>query len=171
MKIPQVINRFNLYRSGTKLIGISGEVELPEVTTLTDTIEGAGTGGNLEIPVIGLTDAMEMKIPYVTLSKDAFSMMNPNEATDLTLNGAIQCMDSGSGKIAYSQMSISVRGIVKSFAPGTVKAGGKMDSNVTLSLSYYKIVIDETTMLEIDKLNSVYIVNGTDVLKNVRNMC
>lgn len=46
-----------------------------------------------------------------------------------------------------------------------------MESSVTLSLSYYKIVIDGTTMLEIDKLNGVYIVNGEDVLREVRNMC
>ena len=67
MKIPQVINRFNLYRNGTKLIGTSGEVELPEVTNLTDTIEGAGTGGNLEIPVIGLTDTMDIQIGRLCL--------------------------------------------------------------------------------------------------------
>ena len=95
---PQVINRFNLYRNGSVLIGISGEVELPEVTNLTDTLEGSGTGGNLEVPVIGLTDTMDMKIPYTTLSKSAFAMMDPNETVDLMLNGAIQGMDSGSGK-------------------------------------------------------------------------
>lgn len=171
MKIPQVINRFGLYRGGTKLIGTSGEVELPEVTNLTDTIEGAGTGGNLEIPVIGLTDAMDIKIPFTTLSKDAFSIMNPGEAADLLLNGAIQCMDTGTGKVGYSQMSVAVRGTVKAFSPGTVKAGGKMDSNVTLSLSYFKITIDGSVMLEIDKLNGVYVVNGEDILKEVRNMC
>ena len=68
-------------------------------------------------------------------------------------------------------MSVSVRGLVKTFTPGTVKAGAKMESSVTLSLSYYKIVIDGTTMLEIDKLNGVYIVDGEDILKEVRNMC
>lgn len=171
MKVPQVINKFNLYRNGTKLIGTSGEVELPEITNLTDTIEGAGTGGNLEVPVIGLTDTMDMQIPFTTLSRDAFSLMNPGETADLALNGAIQCMDGGTGKVGYSQMSVSVRGLVKTFTPGTVKAGAKMESSVTLSLSYYKIVIDGTTMLEIDKLNGVYIVDGEDILKEVRNMC
>ena len=111
MKIPQVINRFNLYRNGTKLIGTSGEVELPEVTNLTDTVEGAGTGGNLEIPVIGLTDTMDIQIPYTTLSKDAFSMMNPNEAADLLLSGAIQGMDSGTeGRLYAAQYCGSRRG-------------------------------------------------------------
>lgn len=171
MKIPQVINRFNMYKNGSKLVGVSGEVSLPEITHLTDTIEGAGTGGNLEIPVIGLLDTMDMEIPYVTLSKEAFAMIDPGESTDLMLSGAIQCMDSGTGKVGYSQFSVAVRGLVKAFSPGSAKAGAKMESKVTLSLSYYKIVIDGTTMLEIDKLNGVYIVNGKDVLKEVRNMC
>lgn len=171
MDIPQVINRFNLYRNGTKLIGISGEVELPEVTNLTDTIEGAGTGGNLEVPVIGMTDTMDIEIPYTALSKDAFAMMDPNEATDLLLSGAIQGMDSGTGKICYTQISISVRGVVKTFKPGRVKAGAKMESSVTLSLSRYKIAIDGMVMLEIDKLNDVYDVNEKDVMGEVRKMC
>ena len=41
MKIPQVVNRYNLYRKGTKLVGLTGEVELPAVTMVTDTLEGA----------------------------------------------------------------------------------------------------------------------------------
>lgn len=171
MKLPQVINRFNLYKNGNRLIGVAGEVELPEVTNLTDTIEGAGTGGNLEIPVIGLVDTMEMKIPFTSLGKEAFLFMDPTESADLTLNGAIQCTDSGTGKIGYSQLSIAVRGIVKTFTPGNAKAGAKMDSSVVLSLSYYKIIIDGKTMLEIDKLNNVYIINGKDILQEVRNMC
>lgn len=171
MMTPQLINRFNIYRNGTKLIGVSGEVELPEVTNLTDTIEGAGTGGNLEVAAIGLTDKMDIKIPYVTLGEDIFTMMNPNEATDIMLSGAIQGTDNATGKIVYSQVSISVRGTVKTFTPGSVKAGAKMESSVTLALSRYKIVVDGITKLEIDKMNNVYTVNGVDVLKEVRNMC
>ena len=52
-----------------------------------------------------------------------------------------------------------------------MKSGAKMGSGVTLGLSYYKIVLDGKTMLEIDRFNGVYIVNGKDILKDVRNMC
>ena len=71
----------------------------------------------------------------------------------------------------YQNVSISVRGILKQFSPGTMKSGGRMDSSVTLGLSYYKIVLGSKTMLEIDRLNGVYIINGKDVLKEVRDMC
>ena len=171
MKIPQVVNRYNLYRKGTKLVGLTGEVELPAVTMVTDTLEGAGTGGNMDIPVIGLTENIDIQIPFMSLTKDLFSLANPGEAGDLTLRGAIQGTDPATGKISYTSIAISMRGTVKEITPGTVKSGGKMESSVTMTLSYYKIALDGETVLEIDKLNNVFVVNGDDVLKEVRDMC
>ncbi len=171
MKIPQVVNRYNLYRKGTKLVGLTGEVELPAVTMVTDTLEGAGTGGNMDIPVIGLTENIDIQIPFMSLTKDLFSLANPGEAEDLTLRGAIQGTDPATGKISYTSIAISMRGTVKEITPGTVKSGGKMESSVTMTLSYYKIALDGETVLEIDKLNNVFVVNGDDVLKEVRDMC
>ena len=171
MKIPQVVNRYNLYRKGTKLVGLTGEVELPAVTMVTDTLEGAGTGGNMDIPVIGLTENIDIQIPFMSLTKDLFSLANPVEAEDLTLRGAIQGTDPATGKISYTSIAISMRGTVKEITPGTVKSGGKMESSVTMTLSYYKIALDGETVLEIDKLNNVFVVNGDDVLKEVRDMC
>ena len=46
-----------------------------------------------------------------------------------------------------------------------------MGSSVTLGLSYYKVVLDGKTMIEIDRFNGIYIINGKDVLKEVRDMC
>ena len=171
MKIPQVVNRYNLYRKGTKLVGLTGEVELPAVTMVTDTLEGAGTGGNMDIPVIGLTENIDIQIPFMSLTKDLFSLANPGEAEDLTRRGAIQGTDPATGKISYTSIAISMRGTVKEITPGTVKSGGKMESSVTMTLSYYKIALDGETVLEIDKLNNVFVVNGDDVLKEVRDMC
>lgn len=166
-----LINRFNAYKNGKQLIGVAGELTLPEVTSLTDSMEGAGTGGNMDIPVVGLVDDMEMEISFMSLCEDVFSIMDPTEAADITLNGALQGADAGTGAVGYQDISISVRGLVKKFTPGTMKSGGKMGSSVTLGLSYYKLVQNGRTMMEIDRFNGVYTVNGHDVLKDVRNMC
>ena len=166
-----LVNRFNAYKSGKELVGVAGELTLPEVTNLTDTMEGAGTGGNMDVPVVGLIEDMEMEIAFMSLCNDIFSIMDPTEATDLTLNGAIQGTDAGTGAVGYVPASISVRGIMKKFTPGSMKAGAKMSSSVTLGLSYYKIVLDGKTMMEIDRLNGVFIINGKDILEKVRNMC
>ena len=166
-----LINRFNAYKGGKQLIGVAGELTLPEVTNLIDSMEGAGTGGTMDIPVIGLIENMDMEISFSSLCEDIFSMMDPTEATDLALNGALQGSDPGTGAVKFQQVSFAVRGVTKKFSPGTMKSGAKMGSGVTLGLSYYKIVLDGKTMLEIDRFNGVYIVNGKDILKDVRNMC
>lgn len=166
-----LINRFNAYKSGRQLIGVAGEVNLPEVTNLTDSMEGAGTGGNMDIPVIGLIEDMEMEISFMSLCEDIFSVMDPTESADITLNGALQGSDAGTGAVKYQQVSIAVRGVVKKFAPGTMKSGAKMGSSVTLGLNYYKLMLNGKTMMEIDRFNGVFVVNGKDVLRDVRNMC
>lgn len=125
----------------------------------------------MDIPVIGLTENIDIQIPFMSLTKDLFSLANPGEAEDLTLRGAIQGTDPATGKISYTSIAISMRGTVKEITPGTVKSGGKMESSVTMTLSYYKIALDGETVLEIDKLNNVFVVNGDDVLKEVRDMC
>ncbi|MBE7727029.1 MAG: phage tail protein [Enterocloster citroniae] len=166
-----LMNRFNVYKNGTQLVGIAEEFTLPEVTNLTDSLEGAGTGGTMDIPVVGLVEDMEMEISFSSLCEDIFSVMDPTEVADITLSGCLQGQDAGTGAIKFQQISVSVRGLVKKFTPGSMKAGAKMGSSVTLGLSYYKIVLDGKTMLEIDRFNGVYTVNGNDVLKDVRNMC
>lgn len=166
-----LINRFNAYKNGKQLIGVAGELNLPEITNLTDSMEGAGTGGNMDIPVVGLVDDMEMEISFMSLCEDIFTVMDPTEAVDITLNGALQGSDAGTGAVKYQQISVSVRGLMKKFTPGKMKSGAKMESSVTLGLSYYKVVLNDKTMIEIDRFNGVYIINGKDVLKEVRDMC
>lgn len=35
--IPEVLNHFNIYNGANALVGVSGEVELPELEAITDT--------------------------------------------------------------------------------------------------------------------------------------
>ena len=42
-----------------------------------------------------------------------------------------------------------------------------MDAEVTLELTYILIEVDGKSLLEIDKLNSVYKVNGEDMLAEI----
>lgn len=166
-----LVNRYNVYKGGTELIGVAGEQDLPEINFLTDSIEGAGVSGTMDIPVVGLVEDMESTITFATLCTSLFSVMDPTEPVDIVVKGILQGMDAGTGVAGFQSISIYERGLVKKFTPGSMKSGGKMDAKVTLGLSYYKIVLDGVTMLEIDRLNGRFIVNGKDVLEQVRDMC
>ena len=56
---------------------------------------------------------------------------------------------------------------VKKFKPGKLKRAEGMEATVTLELTYILVEVDGTVMLEIDKLNQKYIVNGQDMLAGI----
>lgn len=61
--IPEVLNHFNIYNGANALVGVSGEVELPELEAITDTVEGTGVLGEIEDPVTGQFSSATIKIP------------------------------------------------------------------------------------------------------------
>lgn len=170
--IPEVLNHFNVYNdSAKKLIGISGELELPEMEAITDTIEGSGVLGEIEDPVTGQFSSMKMKIPFSVLYEDMFSIMNTTKPPQLTLRASMQCMDPSTGETGYYPVKIVVRGKASTSNMGKVVKGKKMEPEVELEILYIKIQINNKTVLELDKLNFKYVLNGVDMLAKIRSQC
>ena len=46
-----------------------------------------------------------------------------------------------------------------------------MSSSVTLELIYIMIEVDGAKKVELDKLNNVYNINGTDYLAKIKSLC
>ena len=170
--IPEVLNHFNVYNDlAKKLIGISGELELPEMEAITDTLEGSGVLGEIEDPVTGQFSSMKMKIPFAVLYEDMFSIMNTTKPPQLTLRSSMQCMDPSTGETGYYPVKIVVRGKASTSNMGKVVKGKKMEPEVELEILYIKIQINNKTVLELDKLNFKYVLNGVDMLAKIRSQC
>ena len=99
--IPEVLNHFNIYNGANALVGVSGEVELPELEAITDTVEGTGVLGEIEDPVTGQFSSATIKIPFAVLYSDMFSIVNTTEPPLLTLRGSMQCTDPKTGATGY----------------------------------------------------------------------
>ncbi len=59
---------------------------------------------------------------------------------------------------------------MKKFNPGKVEKGEGMEAKVTLELTYLMIEVDGQQLLEVDKLNGVYKVNGVDMLAGISEL-
>lgn len=170
MVIPEVLNHYNVYDdSANKLIGISGEIELGDLEAITDTIEGAGVLGEIEDPVTGQFSSIKIKIPFSVLYEDLFSLMNTTKPPQLTLRASMQCMDPTTGETGYYPVKIVVRGKASKTGLGKVTKGKKGEPEIELEILYIKIMINNKTTLELDKLNFKFVLNGTDMLKQVRD--
>lgn len=167
--VPEVINNYNVYNNGNMLIGVSGSVTLPELSPITEDVSGAGILGSYETAIVGHYGSMTQEVPFRILDEDIFTIMNPNELVDLTFRASAQSTVKATGAIDYKGMRVVERGRLKSFTPGKLEQGKQMEATVTLELLYLLVEVDGATMLEYDKLNSVFVVNGVDLLEKVRS--
>lgn len=172
MIIPEAINNYNIYDDkARKMIGISGEVELPELEAITDTVEAAGILGEVEDPVTGQFASAKIKIPFSNLYEDIFNLMDTTNPPQLTLRGSMQVMNSATGGTDYVPVKIVVRGKATTSSLGKFVKGKKGEPEIELEILYLKVMINNKTTLELDKLNSVFAVNGKDMLAKVRSQC
>ena len=160
---------FNVYKNGKQLIGITDEVTLPDLEPLTETMSGAGILGEIDSPAIGQFGSIEMEIPFRMLDSNMFSVADPLSMIDLTLRASEQVLAAQS--IAFKGMRVVTRGMFKGFSAGSVKAGSPTNSSVKLELTYYLIEADGKKLIELDKLNGRYKINGKDMLAKAAALC
>ena len=100
-----------------------------------------------------------------------FSIVNTTEPPLLTLRGSMQCTDPKTGATGYYPIRVVVRGKAKTTTLGKVAKGKKMESEVELEILYIKVEINNAVVLELDKLNFVFVLNGIDMLAQIRSQC
>ena len=167
--LPEVLNDFNLYDDdANKLIGQTGEIELPDFNMITDTLQGSGVLGEIEDPVTGQFESATMKFTWACLHKNYFKLVNTTKPSQLTLRAALQCIDSETGFSDYYPVKIVVRGKAKTVNLGKAEKGKKMECETEIEVIYIKVVVDKETLFELDKLNGVYVLNGEDMLAKIR---
>ena len=128
------------------------------------------SSGRLDDPTVGYFGNQELEIPFRLLDKETADMMDMTKAVQLEIRGAQQTTNT-EGDIEFRPMRVVVRGRGGKLTTGKVKAGSPMDTAITLTILYILIEVDGKTVVELDKLNEVYKVNGVDVLAKIKEMC
>ncbi len=167
--IPTKINRYNIYRSGNRLLGAGDELSLPDFEAQAETVTGAGILGEIAEPTVGYFGDQSMDIPFRLFDDEAAGMIDALNPIQLEIRGAAQVLDS-EGATQFKGIRVAVRGRPTKLALGSLKAGNGMDSAITLSLTYIRIELDGKEVLELDKLNFVYRQNGVDMLEKIKEL-
>jgi P2 family phage contractile tail tube protein len=166
--IPEKIINFNMYTDGEKRYGITGEIKLPSLEAITETISGAGIAGEFESATPGHYKSMQVEVPHRIIDQEAFKLAN-YDLSNLTLRGSMQLYDSGAGKLVTKPLKIVMRGMLKNFDLGSIGVGKPTETTPVLEVLYIKIDAGGENLLEFDKLNFICKINGVDVLADIRN--
>ena len=164
MALPAKLKNFNLFNEGQNYIGQVDEIVLPKLTAKME----EWRGGGMDIPVdidLGMEKlTMEWTLGgYEAQVLRQFGAMT-HGAFGLRFAGAVQSDDVAEVKA----VEIVVRGRHSEIDFGTAKAGEDTKKKITTSLSYYKLTLNGEELVEIDALNMIKRIGGTDLSQGLR---
>ena len=161
--INDILRNCNLFVDGQGYAGRLDEVVLPKLTVKTEEFRAGGMDAPVE-----LDQGMEkLECSMSSSGIDATLLQQWGVVTGalvpLTVRGALQSEDG-----TVTAVVVQLRGHVKEIDFGTWKPGEKVPMKAMVACRYYKLEHGGTTIHEIDVVNMLRIVNGTDQLAEQR---
>lgn len=164
MGFPSKLKDFRHYIDGFGYAGVIAEVTLPKLALKTEDWRAGGMLGPMKID-LGL-DAMEATITFGGLTDAALRQFGTG-IHDGVLNrfaGAYQ--EDGSGTVRA--LEVFMLGRWHEIDMGTAKVGADTSHKAMLNVAYYRMAVDGVDWIEIDLVNGVFIVMGTDRWAQIR---
>ena len=164
--IPAQLIDFMCYEGGNKCIG-TVDVTLPEISFMLETLKGAGIAGEIDLVTIGQLQSMSTSINWRGLIEDNIRFTAP-KTYHFTFMGSQEMYDEFSGELKTKAIKVVMRCMPKKISAGKFEKSASMGTSGEFEVSYMKLSIDGRDSIEVDKFNNIYIVDGVDYLKKVR---
>ena len=167
-QIPEKLVNFRCYggTGASEFFGLA-DVELPKFEAMTETIHGAGIAGEYESPVLGHFKSMVAKLNLRTPTALALSLLAP-VVHKLDVYGSIQILDPMRGVLTTQALRVQLLGEVKGLDVGKLEPGKPMATAAEVEITKIVISLAGVVVVEFDRFNFVYKVNGVDYLAPVR---
>lgn len=166
MKFQQTVVNFDVYEDKTEFMGIA-DVQLPDLTALTQQISGAGIAGNIEAVIPGHFEAMTMTMNFRTTTTAALRLSEPRRH-NIDIRVANQVEDTVAGRIYAESVKHVLVVIPKKSGGGKLAPAAATDASGEYAVRYWATYVDGKKIREIDPMNSICIINGVDYLADVR---
>lgn len=142
-------------------------IKRPSLEILTESMKGAGIAGEIDLPSLGQLGAISYEISFKRTNTAAVKLF-AQKTQELETRWVTDVLDTTNSKIGTCANKEIVKGIPKSFDLGSIEGNATNESTVVIELLYYKFIQDGVTLIEIDKLNNVFVVDGVDYAKELR---
>lgn len=163
MPARDILKNYNLFVDGRGYAGVVTEYNAPELAVQGDEHRAGGMDAPVDIDM-GM-EKMEASFSLAAVDHHVMRSFGLAEGQEvpLTLRGAIESYQGGVTPVVHS-----MRGKIMRVAPGAWQPGQKPTMQITVSLNYFRQEIDGEVIHEIDVINMIRIINGTDQLAEQR---
>jgi len=164
LTLPNMINSFSMYSDLEKLVGTTGEVTLPTLTEKTVPVFLHGMIAEVNQPGRGNLEAMNIQVPFQSISDEYFSMLSKGDSINLTLRAEVRARMRLTGLPAPMGWTLFMGGSISEYALGVARQPGAMDNNLTIQLHRIVSLFNGRERLHLDAWNTIYRVNGRNML-------
>lgn len=164
MALPRKLKRFNVFLDGVNYIGECVEITLPKLARKMEDYRSGGMSGPVDID-LGM-EKLELDVTYGGFMQDVVKQFGIGKLDHVMLRfaGSYQRDDSGD----CDAIEVVMRGRAQEIDFGSAKAGDNTDFKTKYSLSYYKLTLNGSDLVEIDLVNLVEKIAGVDRLAEHR---
>lgn len=155
-----------LYEDGNDMLGIA-KVSLPDIPFKVVTVSGAGMGGDIEVPLIGMLENMTMTVNFLSVTSSAVYLMAPRKH-QLDLRVAEENWDVEHAEAEIQADKYVVVAMPKNIKPGSVAPATAADASGEFAVYYYAAYKDGEKLWEIDKRALKCEVAGVDYAAPLR---
>jgi P2 family phage contractile tail tube protein len=167
MQYPEMMINYMCYLNGSSFVGMV-DVELPSLDALTEKIKGAGIAGEINAPVIGHFDALTLGITWRVIDANAISFIAP-VYNRLDFRGSQQIYNSSGAVIGNQPVKAICRAMPTKSSLGKLVQAATTETKNEFECNYLKIFVNGDEVLELDKYNYIFTVNGVDYLADIRS--
>lgn len=164
MALPRKLKGLNLFNDSNSYQGVVTAVTLPKLSRKLDAYRGGGMNGAAFVDNGLDDDALDMEWTIGGIDDLVLKQWGASAAVPLRFAGSYQRDDTGE-EIA---VEIEVRGRHQAFDFGEAKQGEDTETKITTKNTYFRLTWDGRELMEIDTINMIEKVDGTDLLEQRR---
>ena len=145
----------------------TAQVKLPSLNFPTQEVKGSGIMGAITVPIISQLQSMQLQLQMMTLSDQAYKIAEHKVQTLVlyevqeNINTQNYAMDVSSVKHTMKIMTTQMDG-------GTLQPQSVSNPDISASVLYWKVERDGTKIMELDPINYICFINGTDYATEIR---
>ena len=167
-KQPAATINLEVYEDSINFLGVA-KVTLPSIIFPTVSISGAGMMGNMDVPLLGMVDAMSATIDFLDANHNggAVKLAEPRKhQLDMRVAEEFWDVEQADVGVWADKYVMIVR--PKTTDPGTVAPMGSADTSGEYVVYYFAAYKDGKQLWEVDKRNMKCVVDGVDYMAPVR---
>ena len=162
MALPRTLKDFNVFYNGNNFIGQCIEFHRPKLHLKLEDYSAAGVGPVKINMGVGMLEAEHTYGGYMRDIVNDFG--GKISGVLMRFAGAYQRDDTEE----IDAVEIEMMGRHEEIDPGQAKAGKLTEVKVKTAITYYKESINGNKVVEIDLLNKIFFINGTDRWAEIR---